>query len=492
MACEGVRTNETSVQYAIEESLGVLPASPEWKLTEPNAINDFGATITTVQRSPISKNRQNQKGTITDLDSQFNYDADVTIDSYRDFISGFVFADAQGADIRDPSAVSTTAYTVDSGATVAQYTLVYGRGFTNAANNGLKEVDTGATTTSIPVAGGGLVTETPPANAEVAIAGYRGETGDLEIDASGNLISTLLDFTTLPLVAGQAIWIGGEALVNRFDTVADRGYARIVSISANELVLDKRQQTYTVDAGAGKNIDIYFGQYYTNVAVDDVNYLETSYQFEVAYPNLEGAGVDGYEYAKGNIANTLTVNMPLTDKATLSYGFIGTDTPPATTTRATNADTPIEPIMTTAFNTSADFGRLRIQEADETGLTTDFKSMTVTFNNQATPEKVLNLLGARCINIGNFLVTIETEALFTSADVTTAIRNNDTVGFDMALRNDNGAIFIDVPEMTLGDGSKNFPVNETVTITLAGTAHQSAVFGNSLSTTIFPFIPVIA
>ena len=62
-----VLTNTTALAYAIESSQGVLPGSPSWKSLEPNGINSFGAEITTVARSPISKNRQRRKGTVVDL-----------------------------------------------------------------------------------------------------------------------------------------------------------------------------------------------------------------------------------------------------------------------------------------------------------------------------------------------------------------------------------------------------------------------------------------
>ena len=160
-----VLTNNTSLAYAIESSLGVQPTSG-WKLLEPNTINTFGATVTTVARSPISNLRQRRKGTVTDLDSAVEFEADLTVDSYNDFIEGFCFAVGVNADMHiavTDVQTTTDVYIVASLSAAqadklefaaAQYaSLIFGRGFTNAANNGLKELDTDnvATDTSIAV-----------------------------------------------------------------------------------------------------------------------------------------------------------------------------------------------------------------------------------------------------------------------------------------------------------------------------------------------------
>lgn len=51
----------------------------------------------------------------------------------------------------------------------------------------------------------------PPANVELDVTGVQGASGDIEIDANGDLTSTILDFTTLNLTPGQMIFIGGDS-----------------------------------------------------------------------------------------------------------------------------------------------------------------------------------------------------------------------------------------------------------------------------------------
>jgi len=486
-------TNNLSLQYAIEESIGILPAQPDWKLLEPNAINTFGATVVTVPRSPISKNRQRRKGSITDLDSAVEFDADLTLDSFIDFIEGFCFATFQGPISTHPTEVDVDSYIIPAiTAAFDASTLVFARGFLNTANNGLKVVDAGATTTDVPVTTT-LIAETPAStrNATLEEAGFRFATGDLEVDANGNFITTVKDMTELGLIPGQAIWVGGSVTLNQFAVAANTGYARVVSVTAHLMVLDKKYQVFTIDDGATKEIDLHYGRFCKNVSVDDSNFIERSFHVEGAYQDLANPSGNEYEYAKGNFCNTLGFELPLTDKATVGFAFIGTDTDPPVEVgdRAQNADTPRVPVQTTAFNTSADIARLRITEFDETGLTTDFKSVTMNINNNVSPEKVLGLLGAKYMNTGNFEIDFESQLLFTDKRVTAAIRANETLTLDFVVSNDDGAIFVDIPSLTLGGGDREYPVNESILINTTAQAFGDETFGSSLHVSLFPYIP---
>ena len=117
--------------------------------------------------------------------------------------------------------------------------------------------------------------------------------------------------------------------------------------------------------------------------------------------------------------------------------------------------------------------------------------MTVTLNNNVSPEKVLNNLGAKYMNTGNFEVDIESSLLFTNRLVVDRIRDNTTVTMDFAIKNDDGGIFMDIPAMTLGDGTKDFPVNESINISVGCMAFEDPTLGTSLGTTMFPYLPTV-
>ena len=487
----------------------------DWKLLEPNDIGTFGAETTTTPRSPISKNRQRRKGKITDLDSAADFEADATIDMFEDFIEGFVFARAIHHDLTFRGAhVANGAYQLqgdeaDISAGQASrllnaagvITLLAARGYSNAANNGLQALGTAGAANDSRLAVAGLTTEDAPANAVVELAGLRTDdcTWDYDDADYATLTSAgdIADWSVF-LTVGQHVHFGSPdsagAVTNAFTNVTAEdtfGYARVRSISGASVVFDKLDATLKFDGGAAKTTDIMFGRFVRNVSVDDADYLERSFQFEAAYDNLQDPGPgDEYEYAKGNYCNEMSFELPLTDKATVSLGFVGTDTDSPSSTRKNGAASPRDPSGTDAFNTSSEIARLRVQELDEDGLTTDFKSMTLTLNNQASPEKVLGTLGARFMNVGVFLVDMEATLLFTNSGVVSAIRNNTALQADFVLKNDDQAICVDLPRITLGGGGKSFPVNESVNIAVTGEAYGDPAA--EVTTSIgFSFIPVV-
>ena len=154
----------------------------------------------------------------------------ITIDVFKDFMEGFVCSKFVGPVSVNPAAATTAAFTVPTmAAVIPANALVFTRGFVNAANNGLKVVTTGGTTTSIPILGGGLVAETPAAarNASLEVTGFRFSSGDLQVDAQGNLITTTKNLTELGLTPGQSIWIGGALVANQFANANNKGFAHV-------------------------------------------------------------------------------------------------------------------------------------------------------------------------------------------------------------------------------------------------------------------------
>lgn len=498
------KTNNFSMSYAVESAVpGVLSGSPAWKQIEPNAIPDFGAEITTVSRQPISKRRQRRKGKTTDLSSGLEVEMDFCMDPFEDMIGFFAVADWQNSAPQKVTACDTNSFTTaDANITYATGTLVAVRGMAITGNNGLHVVNGTPSDIDTPVTTVLIAETSPPANAIIERAGIRGAAGDLRIDVDGNLVSTSLNFTTLQLQVGQTIWIGGSATVNQFfqqaSTLTNYGYARVLTIAANKLTLDKKSTVFVTDdgtstgsGGTARAIDLFFGRFLRNVPSDDAIYQESSLQFEGAYPNLDSDGDTMYEYSTGNFANEATFELPETNKATMKFNFVGIDTELPTQTRKTNASTALEPVRTDSMSTSTDIARLRLVDTDDEGMSTCFKKLTLSLKNNVEPEKCLGTLGSPYINLGNFEVNIETTVMFTNANVVAAIKNNTTMSFDFALDNDDGAVFFDIPALTLGGGKKDFPINKSITMSLTGEAFGDSVFDASLMVSTFPHIPSV-
>lgn len=499
-------TNNLSLRYAIESSVGTLPGTPLWVDTQPNSIGAYGATITTVPRNPISNTRQQRKGSVTDLESSVEFEADLTKNSVLDFIEGFMFAQRAnqdeivriqaGADYDTLAATAADTFTHSAlTSAIPAGTLVFARGFSNSANNGLFEVDALSTTTTTELANTpGTVAETPATTtgATVEVCGFR-FTDLTWTDATNQVGSAGVDLTTLGLTLGQFIRVGSD--VNAFTNGQVAG--RITAITAAAITLDKVQNlgTGTLEGGgdeAASTVDLLYGPFVRNVGVEDADYLERFYQFELRYADLDSVGVDEYEYAVGNLANELAVNLPGQDKATLGFSFLGTNSDDFTTVRKTNSANAVEPTKTAAFNTAASFSRLNLLDTSENSLATCFKSLTLTISNEGSLEKCLGTLGASFVNVGNFTLNFDAELLFTDSDVANAVKNNDTLTFDLLLENDDGAFALDVPSLTLGDGTKSFPVNESININVTATAFQDPSLATSLSYSDFPYFPAVS
>ena len=343
-------------------------------------------------------------------------------------------------------------------------------------------------------------------------------TDDVTVVINANGTGTLtsggdVDWTVLGVQVGQLMHIGGvdtddtatnTPTLNDVDTTSAFGTVRITALTTTVVTFDKaatnRNPTtkalITGTSAGTETVDFLFGRFCRNVAVtaaaDDSRYLERTYQFEASYPGLASNGTDTeYEYAVGNFANELGFNLPLTNKATVNFGFIGTNSDDITGTRKTGASTARSPLRTTAFNTSVDLASI---STDLISSISDvcFKSMTLTFLNNVSPEKCLGTLGAVFVNAGLFEFNLEGQLLFTSREIVNAIKNNTTVTFQVVLRNDNGAIGIDVPEMTLGGGGREFPVDQSVLVNVTGNTFTSAAFGYDVGISLFPKVPLAA
>lgn len=494
-----VITNGMSLSRAREASLGVLPAQPQWFELEPNSINSFGTTVGKTTRTPISKARARRKGVVTDLDSAVEVEADLTITHLVQAAEEFLFARAVGGDRYLAVAAAAGGYTVASLSSAQAgrlrsgaggTTLVYAYGFVNAANNGLKPITAAgaAGATNIAVAGNAVEAVDADDLVEVAIAGMRFAAGDLSIDAEGNLNTTAGDFVAAGIVAGQQVHIGGIDVLHQFASPDNIGMARVAAVTAKKLTLAKRDQAFVAEAPAG-SMDLLYGSFVRNVDSDHPDFFQPSTQFELRSPGLMADGSAGHEYAIGNWADSLSIAIPLSGKATITLGYVGQDTTKPTAARAANAATAKAGGLTGAFGTASDIARLRVQDTDEAGLSTDFKTATFTLTNNVAGEKVLGHLGPKYLNAGDIEADVENTMLFTNADVIERIRCNKTVGFDWVLRNGDGGIAFDLPAGTLEGGAREFPANQSVTIATTFRAHQDDNPGFTCGISFFPVLP---
>jgi len=500
-----VLTEGTNLAVAPEVSLGTQPTTG-WVNLQPNSYGDVGSSIKKVARTPISKNRQNQQGILVDLDSAAPWQADITKDLIDLFMGGIFMSAVKhsggtGQSKYEPTAVvdgggAADSFSVPTNGALPQNTLIYVRGWANLANNGVFVVAAGSDADSINVPTASLVAESPVPTGvtpTIDVIGVQASVAaDIQMDGSGNLISTALDWTTKGLNVGQWIFIppASHGASFSFANLAYYGFAMIEKIEATKLTLKNRQWTVgAADNAAGKTIRVFFTKWCRNVALDHADALKPSFQFEITYPDLGGAAVPEYEYAAGCLVDEWAMNVPLTDKATVDLGFIGTNTADPSTTRATGGSSAKNPLTQIAVSSATDVPRLRIQNADETGITTDFKSLKITFKNNVTPEKTVGTLGATRMNLGRFEVMVDADVLFTSSQVVKAVRDNRTVSLVAALRNGDFACLVHVPSMTVMNTDRNFPTNQMVQLKTQASGFQDGLLGYTASMSVFGWLP---
>jgi len=529
MVCEvrKIDSNITGLAIAEEVCPKQLPTfavdgyNPVWYGQEPNSYSDFGGELSTVARAPIDPSRQNKKGTITDLDASGGYNTDVTKSNLARVLQGFFFADAR----RKPSTesfalgVANTALTGVVGADkeygaaagLAGFNtagaLVFASGFSNATNNGLKTVASADATTVTVVEA--LVDEAaPPVAAKLEVVGFQFAAGDAAIAVTGNvarLTATAKDLTTLGLIVGEWIFIGGDSVDTRF-AGAVNGYARVASIAAGAITFDDVTFVPAADAGATKTIRIFFGTVIKNEKLPALIKRRT-YQLERTLgvgPASENGTDQQAEYLEGAVPNEFTLNIPQADKLNADLTFVAMDNTQrdgaagdANKVKSTLAGSTLVPAKgEDAFNTSSDIYRIKMAILDEatsnpTPLFGYVSEANVSINNGITPNKAVGHLGAIDTSAGNFEVGGSITAYFASIAAVTAVRRNADVSLNVIVASKNVGMIYDIPLLGLGGGRVNVEKDAPITIPVepAGAENKN---GYTMLYNLFPYLPTLA
>ena len=507
MACPTYKidSNDTGLRFAIEKCLRELPSTgnvppdasdPVWHPLEPNSYGDMGASVSTVARNPINPSRQRQKGVVTDLEASASFQMDFTNRNHLYFLQSYLFALPREKATTAPlngGVLAITSVTADDGyavsdtfaGTLAPGDLVLAEGFSIPANNGLKVISEVATGL---IGAAGLVDEAaPPAEARLTVVGVQAAAADITLALVGGqvrLTATSLNFTSLGLIEGEWIYIGGDSSATRFD--ANQGFARVDEIAPGYLVLGKTSWTPTADSGFGKTLQIFFGTVIRNE--EDPELIErTPLQFE----RTLGRDADGTmsQYIIGAIANEFTLNVPQADKVTAEMGFVACDAIARTGAEGLKVGARPPLISGDAYNTSSDVRRLAFSLHGEVNpLFMYATDLTLTINNNASGAKAIGVLGNFDINVGVLDVSGSVTAYFQDVRAVNAVRNNEDVSMDLILVKNNSGLVWDIPLMALGNGMVAVEADQAITVPLDTMAAQSS-FGHTILYVNFPYLP---
>ncbi len=502
-----IDSNVTGLRFAEESAIKTLPASPVWHPLEPNSYKDFGGQTTLMARNPINASRQRKKGVITDLDASGGFVQDLTQNNLTRLLQGFFFAAMRekvtnlplnGTAIPFTGIVgSTKTYTLGSGTLGTSFVagdLALMSGFSQSANNGLKNVASSTGTTVVVTQTS--VDETPTAAAKVQKVGVQLGSAEFNIDVSTASYPRLVrvsgtkDLTTLGLIVGEWVFIGGDGAATKFTTAANNGFARIRAIAATYLEFDKTASTMVNETGTGKTIQLFFGNVLRNEK-DPALITRRSYQLE----RTLGSDANGVmsEYLIGAVPNELALSIKQADKITADLSFVAVDHEQRDGTTGVKAGGRPENVDAPAFNTSSDFSRIKLHlvTAGDTNPAPLFAFMTeleVTINNNVSPDKAVAVLGAFDVSVGTFEVGGNITAYFADIAAVQAVRNNSDVALDLAVVKANAGLVLDVPLISLGDGRLSVEQDSPITLPLTVEAAESS-FGYTLLLNEFPYLP---
>lgn len=513
-AVNKIDSNITGLAYAEEGVLGLLPGegglggSPVWKRLEPNSYSDFGGELITVAPNPINSSRQRKKGIGVDLNANGGYNHNLSFYNHLDLLQAVMFADTrekgtEAVTLVDIDLANPDEYQVASTTGFKVGDLIKGVGFTETANNALNEVTAIVVDTSVEVTTGQLVDETPPATAFIKVVGVAGAAGDLDIDDTGSLpalTSTILDFTTLGLVIGQWVFLGGDTGGDQFATAANNGFKRIRSIAANSIIFDKSVSTMVTETPAGI-IHVFFGDVLRN---EDSSLIKRrSYNLErlLGIPDDSLPAEIQSEHLIGQVPSELSINIPTAELLNIDMSFIGTDHQTRSGATGPKQTGVINPQSSDIFNTTSDFSRIKmasVSSLDEapTPLFAFITEATLTINNNLTVNKAVSVFGGFDITAGTFTVSGSITAYFSDVAAVNAVRNNTDITLDVAIVKDNRGLVIDFPLIALGDGRLNVEQDQPITLPLnldAATAEDIAT-GLDYTTmfTFFHYLPTAA
>jgi hypothetical protein len=490
-----IDSNATGLRYAEETAYKTVGGSEVWYPLEPNSYSDFGGEVSTVARNPINPSRQRKKGVVTDLDASGGFETDLTQSNLQDLLQGFMFADLRAK--TEFSAVTNVDGTGEDYEAVsgldafAAGDLVFASGFDDAANNGLKRV-TSAAAASLTVAEDLVDDSSPAAGHKLVKVGFQGAAGDIDVDASGSrpkLTSTTFDFQTLGVVPGEYIYVGGDSAATAFSNAANNGFARVFSVAATELVIDKSENTMVTEASTTETIQLFIGRALKNETGSLIKRRTYQLERQLGAPDDSQPAQIQAQYIVGAVPSEFELSLPTADKATCNLTFVGADDETIDGPTSLKAGTRPTLVEADAFNTSSDIPRINMSvysasDSAPTPLFAYVTDLTVTINNNVNPAKAIGVLGAFEVTSGTFEVGGDLTAYFQNVASIAAVRANSDVTLDFHLVKDNAGITVDIPLITLGDGRPEVAQDEPITLPLSSQAATGAKIDAALDHTL--------
>ena len=431
---------------------------------------------------------------------------------------GVTYYGNEGRTEADTGVGATTTKVTGSGDDALTVTVTYGNGITwlagdllflsgnnDVANDGIKVVSSIADNVITTVEN--LTTDAAPAStAKMTTVGHQFAADDLNVVVSGDLPTITsdisFDFSTMGLIPGEWIFSGGDTAATQWANAENNGFARVRSATATAITLDKTDSTMVAETlSGGETVQLFFGRVLKNETGTSIK--RRSYQLErlLGAPDDSAPSDIQAEYVTGAVPSEFELRIPAADKVVANLTFIGANHVlyDAATSLKTGARPDLE--EADAFNTSSDVPRIRLAvvsatDANPTPLFAFVTELTISINENVTPEKAVGTLGAFEVTAGTFEVGGEMTAYFADVAAVQAVRDNADVTFDVALVKDNAGMIWDMPLVALGNARLNVEQDQSIKLPLENMAATGAKVDPTLNHTLlmvfYDYLPTAA
>jgi len=506
-----IDSNDTGFRIAEEAVFGQLSGSEVWYPYEPNSHSDNGPEYVKESRRPISEDGQRLKPVLIDLNVADGFNQDLTQTNVQRLLQGFLSANyrTKGEEVVtavDIDTINPDEYEVASTTGFLVGSIIKGSNFTNAGNNTVNLVTAIVPDVSVEVADGVLTAEAlPPSDAQITVVGHAAALGDINVDVTGTfpaLTSSVLDFTTLGLNVGEKIFVGGDTASNGFTNVANNGFKRIRSISANRLEFDKSLLEMVNEVAAGVTLLMYFGRVLKNEK--GAFKVRKSYVSErtLGAPDDAQPTEIQAQYNHGLSCSELTINVPIAGKITMDMSFVGISssvvdgpTPLKAGARPALAD------CADAYNSSSDFNTFNMSVFTDgieapTPLFGFVEDLSITINTNITVNKAVSTFGGFSVSFGSFDVGGSVNAYFSHVDSILAIEANSNMTISAEMVRNNTGIVIDMPLIGLGGGrlaiEQDAPLKIPVDVEAATAKCIDPNLDHTIMFVFYDYLPTIA
>lgn len=492
-------TNQTKQSYVRKAAAnyGVRPTSPAWQEFRNG---NFGLKASPTRgRSNDRRGDGQAAGTfLTDLSNAGSVATELKFQHLDDLFEAmmksqwltqaFIKVVTLDTEISDLSA--TTMTVAAGGANFKTGHLTRTLGFPTAGNNKIARVSSNTATTIVyPAATFTAETNPIPVGASVRVVGFQGAAGDLVAATTGGnaLTSTALDFTTLGngVGSGRWVWIGDITNAgNKFATAGCNGWARIAQggVAAQRLSFDVVPSGFAADAGTGKTIAVYTGDFMANGT--------TIWAFDWESQQT-GVASTMYEYFYDTLINGYTMTLAGGKEITVSFDLVGNQADTIGTVRYASS-TDLAPPAYGTMTCTTNVGDLTEGGVTLMGGVNCMSSGSIKIANNIGREAVVGPLGSSATNVGAFTGSGNVDTYLADPSIMAKGINNTLSSFTTFTGNNSGdkeGYRWDVPAIRITPNSAVGASNQARKVSGPFDAEPHPTLGYTMSIGRFWYMP---